>query len=291
MKISVFGLQGVPETLLFPLYLRYRESRKASGSIKDERYRAIVEKLDYDFRELEEVPDEAVLSIAFRTNVIDNLTRQFVESNPDGTVVSLASGLDFRHERVGNEKILWFDIDLPPVIAVRRQLFEETDWLQFIQTSVLDPSWINRVSKAKPVLFIAEGLFMYLASEEVKDVFTRISKNFTNAEMVFDVVSPFALNTMRLGCQNRFVDRMHKGIQWAMTDWSELESWDRGIQFIREHRRYCGYLEEEMNQLAKDLEDIPGSAFMSIDERAVRRVIDLAEDAFKVGHMRLGSKS
>lgn len=105
---------------------------KVRGSHQGRKVSRDSRKIDFDFEELGDVSDESVLSITFRTLTMDNLTKQFVERNPDGTVVSMASGLDFRHERIDNGKILWFDVELPEVIALRRRLFKESRRMRFI---------------------------------------------------------------------------------------------------------------------------------------------------------------
>jgi O-methyltransferase involved in polyketide biosynthesis len=55
--------QGVSETLLYPLYMRYRETRRDDGRIKDKRYAEIVDQIEYDFSDLENVSEYSQLGI------------------------------------------------------------------------------------------------------------------------------------------------------------------------------------------------------------------------------------
>ena len=61
-----------------------------------------------------------------RTVVFDELVKNFIEKNPDCTVVNIACGLDTRFYRMDNGKITWYNLDLPETIAIRNQIFEES---------------------------------------------------------------------------------------------------------------------------------------------------------------------
>jgi O-methyltransferase involved in polyketide biosynthesis len=286
MKVSAKKLTGVPETLLYTLYMRFRDARNPHGIIKDKRYKDLIERIDYDFSEMEKIPDGDVRGIVFRTNTIDEITRQFVERIPEGTMVSLGSGLDFRYERVDNNKIQWYDIDLPDVIEMRRQLFDETDRLHFIPASVLDFAWIDRIPRGKPILFIAEGLLVYLDPGLVQKVFVAISKIFPESEMVLDVCSPLYLEIVKIGSPNRFLSRMYTLWKWAMTDWSELEAWVPGIQVIQEIRMISELEEKDIREFAAS----SSSMVTDIDRQVIETWQEESEKFMRVGHIKFGSK-
>ena len=287
VKVSTKQLTGVPETLLYTLYMRYREARNPGGIIKDKQYKDLIERIDYDFSELEKIPDGDVRGIVFRSNTIDEITRRFVERNPEGIIVSLGSGLDFRHERVDNRKIQWFDVELPEVIELRKQLYDETDRLHFIAASVLDFAWIDHIPRGKPVFFIAEGLFVYLEPVHVKKAFIAISKHFPESEMVLDVSSPLFLEIVRIGSPNRFLSKMYTLWKWAMTDWSELKSWVPGIQVIKEIRMISELEEKDIRELAEST----SSMVTDIDQQVIETWKEESEKFMRVGHIRFGSKT
>jgi len=56
--------------------------------------------------------------------------------------VNISAGLDTMFYRVDNGSIRWYDIDLPNVIALRRQLLPETARTTLIARSIFDPSWL-----------------------------------------------------------------------------------------------------------------------------------------------------
>ncbi len=97
----------------------------------------------------------------------------------------MGCGLDTRFERVDNGKALWIDVDLPEVIEIRKMFVPETERNRYIPESVTTESWITKLHdyKDRPALFIAEGLFMYLQEEDVKNLLLRIREIFPIAEL------------------------------------------------------------------------------------------------------------
>ena len=101
-----------------------------------------------------------------RTIVFDELVKDFINKNPDCTVVNIACGLDTRVYRMDNGRLTWYNLDLPETIAVRNQLYQEAGRISCIGISVLDPAWAKAVKPNKKMLFIIEGLSMYLTAEQ-----------------------------------------------------------------------------------------------------------------------------
>ncbi|MEH2364453.1 hypothetical protein [Nostoc sp.] len=58
-----------------------------------------------------------------------------VYQHPQSPVIEIGEGLNTRFERVDNSKVCWFDIDLPDVMVLWRQFFEETERCHLIAAS------------------------------------------------------------------------------------------------------------------------------------------------------------
>jgi O-methyltransferase involved in polyketide biosynthesis len=80
-----------------------------------------------------------------------------------------------------NGKITWYNLDLPETIAIRNQIFEESGRVSTIGISALDPAWAKEVKVRGKMLFIIEGLSMYLTAEENGKILKIIKDNFDNA--------------------------------------------------------------------------------------------------------------
>jgi O-methyltransferase involved in polyketide biosynthesis len=72
-------LEGVPETLLIPLWARAQEQKRADPIIIDPDAARIVESLDYDFDRLRMKRVETE-NFCVRSRVLDNLIRRMREN-------------------------------------------------------------------------------------------------------------------------------------------------------------------------------------------------------------------
>lgn len=124
-----------------------------------------------------------------RTVVFDELVKNFIEKNPDCTVVNIACGLDTRFYRMDNGKITWYNLDLPETIAIRNQIFVESGRVSTIGISALDPEWPKEVKARGKMLFIIEGLSMYLTAEENGRILKIIKDNFDNAYILMECLA------------------------------------------------------------------------------------------------------
>jgi O-methyltransferase involved in polyketide biosynthesis len=233
MKLSTKTLKDIPETLLWTLYMNYKESKRSNGKIKDSRYGELISKIDYDFSQFENIPGDPSLGIACRALLFDQITREHIDKNSEAIIVSLGSGLDFRFDRLDNGKVQWFDLDLPEVIELRRKIFSETNRLRFIAASVLNSSWLASIPCGRKIFFIAEGLLAYLTEEQVKNIFINLATNFSGSTLLFDAYSSWGLemNTPR---NHPFMNKMYNMCQWTINSWNDVEKWGHGIKVIDE---------------------------------------------------------
>jgi O-methyltransferase involved in polyketide biosynthesis len=150
------NLKGIPETFLIPLWAKAVETKHSNPIIKDYKAVDILGQIEYNFKKFDNEWATQV-SIAIRTEILDNATKEFMNKFPDAVVVNIGCGLDTRFSRRDNGKIHWYDLDLPESIHLRKQFFKETDHYQMIAKSVFDYSWIHTISQGKPILIIVEG--------------------------------------------------------------------------------------------------------------------------------------
>lgn len=186
-------LNGAAETMLQSFYARAMYSKNPKHKFKDKKAEEIVEKLDYDFSRASK---DAAMSggVVARTVVLDELVSDFIRKNPDCTVVNIACGLDTRFYRMDNGKITWYNLDLPETIAVRDSVYGETGRVSTIGCSCFDPAWPSQVTKRGKMLFIIEGLTMYLTREQVGQMLQIIRNNFDNAYVIMECLCPKFVN-------------------------------------------------------------------------------------------------
>jgi O-methyltransferase involved in polyketide biosynthesis len=181
-------LNGAAETMLQSFYARAQYSKKKNHKIYDAKAVEIVERIDYDFTS---AGKDSTMSggVVARTIVLDELVHQFIAENPDCVVVNIACGLDTRFYRVDNGKITWYNLDLPETIEVRDRIFEPVERVANIGISVLDPAWADRIQVRGKMLFIIEGLSMYLTAEENAKMLAIIRSHFDNAYVILECLA------------------------------------------------------------------------------------------------------
>ncbi len=186
-------LNGSAETMLQSFYARAMYSTNPNNKFKDAKAEEIVSKLDYDFGRA--AKDFAMSGgVVARTVVFDELVGDFIKKYPDCTVVNIACGLDTRFYRMDNGRITWYNIDLPETIEVRDSVYNENGRISTIGCSVLDPVWVEKVKVRGRMLFIIEGLTMYLPREQVKQMLSIIRDNFDNAYVMMECICPRFIN-------------------------------------------------------------------------------------------------
>lgn len=184
------------KTLFIPLYGKAAMSRE--GFYEDKKAEEIIEKVSFDFDLIDKSKKLAVY-MTIRAMQYDEITGGFISENPDGIVIALGCGLDSRVARVGQKNCKWYDLDLPEVIAIRRDFFAETDKYRMISSSATELSWLDSIEYAnESVLVIAEGLTMYLAENEMKALFEAFRSKFRKTLFVFDAYSGFAAKMSKI---------------------------------------------------------------------------------------------
>ena len=181
-------LNGTAETMLQSFYARAEYSQRKKHKFYDAKAVELVNKIDYDFSTASK--DRTMSSgVIARTLVFDELVKEFIGRNPTATIVNIACGLDTRFYRVDNGTITWYNLDLPDVIKLRDQIFLESGRVSSISASALDPNWFKEVKNRENVLFIIEGLSMYLTAEENAKILSIIHKNFDTATVIMECIA------------------------------------------------------------------------------------------------------
>lgn len=231
-------LTGIPETLLIALWARAAATQEAEPIIRDEKAVEMVLKIDYDFSRFESSNRFTKLGVAVRTMLLDNGLSAFLQTHPDAVVINFGAGLDTRHARMECKNVDWYEIDMPESIELRRQFFSETDRYHFIPQSMFDLSWIDGVKPdGLPVIFLAEGLFMYFSEEELKPFFCELAQRFPKSEMLFEMLAPFMVGKSQHHETLKKIDSQAE-FKWGLRDSRDMESWHPAIRFIEEWNYY-----------------------------------------------------
>ena len=157
---------------------------------------------------------------------------EITNSNP--LIINLGAGLDTRSDRLDLGSGNWYDIDLPEVIQLRRMFFNETEQVKFIAKSILDFSWIDKISSRgieKPLL-IAEGLFMYFNETDIKRFFNKITKAFPQGIVLAEIFHSFLLRTNAPGRK----ETGQAKYLWGISNAKAIESLNPDLHVVNEWR-------------------------------------------------------
>jgi len=195
--MNMNNLNAVSETALLTLKARIIESEKDTPLISDDKGKEILEKIrimlpaETSHRVLNRKYSPALTSyISLRARKYDAFTREFLDEHK-GLVVSLGCGFDTRYWRLSHPSMKYMEVDLPEVINLKKDLVGADPGYQMIGCSVLDQQWIDELASIQKenVLFLAEGLFMYLPEKEVLALFKRLASTFSHSQIIFEIVN------------------------------------------------------------------------------------------------------
>jgi len=225
MKIQ---LRNEMETLIIPLYGKAKMSEL--GIFKDPYAEAAIGRLDYDYSKLK-IQNKTQVMLSMRAAIIDDFSRDFIGKNPNCLVLHLGCGLDARFLRLGLHPQMWYDLDFPEVIGIKRQLYPETDNYQYIASSVTDLGWMDGINAAdSEVLVVAEGLFMYLSEAEIKALFSALKRKFGSFTIILDAYSKLTAKSSK---NHPSLKRTGATIKWGIDNPKEIEGYVNGAKYMK----------------------------------------------------------
>ena len=131
------------------------------------------------------------LYMGMRAAVFDGWVKEQLQKMPEATVLHLGCGMDSRICRVGNGEHLWYDVDFPEVIEVRKRYYQETDHYNMVAADVCAPGWLEKIA-GNSAIVVMEGISMYLKPEQLQSLITRLCNRFEQVSLLMDCYTEFA---------------------------------------------------------------------------------------------------
>lgn len=238
----------VSKTAIVTLRSHVIESEKSKPLITDPMARYCLDRLmdlapasGQDQIFTRKMSEKLTLHIALRARKYDQLTNAFISQNPGCTVVNLGCGFDTRYWRINSRDCTYIELDLPEVAGIKRKALGEKLCYDLIGCSVLDTSWIDRVTSSgnRNFLLIAEGLFMYLDKRDVIVLFRTFSERFDQSKILLEVVTEkytrgLWKKMVVMKMKNELGLDSGSSYNFGIKRAGELEAFGKGIQVVEE---------------------------------------------------------
>ena len=227
-KVSI-DLSGPAQTMLSTLYLKALDADFEHPVLGDRYAKEAIGRIDYEWRDLGITHRWAPL-FTVRTAQFDIWARQFLAATDQCTVVHLGCGLDTRVFRLNpGPGVEWYDVDFPAVIALRKRVYPTRPSYHLIATSATEPSWLDQIPADRPVLFLAEGISMYLTEPEGIDLLSRVVNRFPSGEMQIDFFNWVAIKSQRT---QTLVRRSNSTLYWAVNSSRDILGKVPGVRLL-----------------------------------------------------------
>lgn len=203
MKRYKIEKNTVQETLVIPLYGRWLCSRRYPDLFQDKNAAKLMERIDYDFSELERrsaglMQEFGAMETAMRQKDMAWEVRDYLTSHPDAAVVNLGCGLDCTGRICDNGSCKIYNIDLPDVIDVRNRLLPAGEREKNLALDLKDSAWMTAIDAdpADGTVLFAAGVFYYFRTEAVREIVAAMSRRFPGGRLVFDAAGKTAVKLM-----------------------------------------------------------------------------------------------
>ncbi len=190
-----------------PLWARAKYSQLYPEILTDTEAEQLIQKViathpeaETEFQAMEKFIDEFYgLTFLIRARTFDDIIKNFIDEHTKASIVNIGCGLDTTFSRVDNNRITWYDLDLPKAIAYRKRFLPESDRNRYIAKSVFDYSWFDTINfKRENGLFcFAGGFFHYFPENIVADLFRAMADKFPGGELFFDMPSKLGIRMVK----------------------------------------------------------------------------------------------
>jgi len=133
------------------------------------------------------------VSIVVRHRIIDDFLRQALAATPDLCVVTIGAGFDTRPYRLAGG--IWVELDYAEVVSHKNEMLPVSECvnpLRRIPVDLLSDSFEEKIASFSflpSVLFVVEGLFIYLDQDQINKILEVLHAFFPRHKLICDLVT------------------------------------------------------------------------------------------------------
>ncbi len=192
---------GRAQALMEALWLAGAPCAANRGGVYDRQASRALRRASFDFGGMASRPQGLRRTLFWlREKALDCTVAQYAAQHPGGLVVSLGCGLSTAEFRTALGQCRWCNVDNAGVLALRRELFQETSPGLDVACSAWDPRWMDRIPSrnGEGVLFVANGIFAGARPRLFRAMFSLVACRFPGSRLVFHAVDGVAGRTAGL---------------------------------------------------------------------------------------------
>lgn len=220
-------MRNVSKTLYIPLYGKALVSRKGI-LLRDRKAEEIWEKEGFALKG-KAASKWLAYYMGMRCRVFDDWLGEKLKENPRAVILHIGCGMDSRVCRVNHDGHIWYDIDFPDVIDQRQKHYPAMDGYCMIGSDARDTAYLSQMPGENAVV-VLEGLSMYLAPRELKQLLSDLAGHFQKVSVLMDCYTVFAAKASKY---KNPVNEVGVTALYGIDDPKELE--ESGLQYRGEH--------------------------------------------------------
>jgi O-methyltransferase involved in polyketide biosynthesis len=186
--IIMSKLQGVSDTLFIPLAARIFVSKKFPEYFFDEKALSLEKYIPNDTIQKRSSEYSLMASVARYYN-LDSMVRAFIKKNGKSNIIYLGAGFETAYYRLNEQTAVFYEIDLPDVIAARRMILGKQTNELLIAGNMFDMEWTKQIDTSIATLLVVSGVFQYFKENQVVQFVSDVKKAFSNVELLFDATN------------------------------------------------------------------------------------------------------
>lgn len=150
--------EGVADTLYIPLSARIYVSKRFPNYFFDEKSLELESKIPNDTITKNSSEYTMMASVARYYN-FDEMITNYINSHGKCNIINLGAGLETAYFRIERKNAVFYEMDLPEVINLRKELLGENEGEILIAGDLFDLKWTKDIDTTLPSLITVSGVF------------------------------------------------------------------------------------------------------------------------------------
>lgn len=182
---------GIADTMLIPMAARIYVSKRFPEYFYDAAALNLEQRLPHSSLEriTKASSEYTMLASVARYYNFDAMIKTFLAQHKNACIINLGAGLETSAFHLAAPGAVFYEIDLPEVITLRKQMLGAKENEILIGADMFALEWAKQIPADRPALLIVSGVFQYFKQQEVLAFIAVLKKLFPQGELIFDATN------------------------------------------------------------------------------------------------------